>query len=70
MNSSVAGAAGADLVRSGARSGRRLGMVTNLRLLDAQGDVMTQTQIAVHLHPLVHGLPWQTEVKRALGKPS
>ena len=47
-----------------------LGMITNLRLLDAQGDVMTQTQVAVHLHPLVHGLPWQTEVQRALGKPS
>jgi hypothetical protein len=47
-----------------------LGMITNLRLLDAQGDVMTQSQVAVHLHPLVHGLPWQTEVQRALGKPS
>jgi len=47
-----------------------LGMVTNLRLIDAQGDVLTHSQAAVHLHPLVHGLPWQTEVKRALGKPS
>ena len=44
-----------------------LGMVTNLRLVDAQGEVLSQTQVAVHLHPLVHALPWQSEVKRALG---
>lgn len=47
-----------------------LGMVTNLRLIDAQGEEMTQTQMAVHLHQLVHALPWQSEVKRALRKPS
>jgi hypothetical protein len=47
-----------------------LGMVTNLRLLDAQGEVLSQTQIAVHLHQLVHALPWQSEVKRALRQPS
>lgn len=47
-----------------------LGMVTNLRLTDAHGEVLSQTQIAVYLHPLVHALPWQSEVKRALCKPS
>lgn len=47
-----------------------LGMVTNLRLLDAHGDELTQTQIAMHLHQLVHALPWQSEVERALRKPS
>jgi hypothetical protein len=47
-----------------------LGMVTNLRLIDAQGEVMSQTQIAVHLHQLVHALPWQSEVKRVLRQPS
>jgi hypothetical protein len=47
-----------------------LGLVTNLRLTDAQGEVMSQTQIAVHLHQLVHALPWQTEVKRVLAQPS
>src|SRR5580765_4319217 len=36
-----------------------LGMVTNLRLLDAHGEMLSQTQIAVHLHQLVHALPWQ-----------
>ncbi|MES3014059.1 MAG: hypothetical protein V4750_10080 [Pseudomonadota bacterium] len=47
-----------------------LGMVTNLRLLDARGEILSQTQIAVHLHQLVHALPWQSEVERALRKPS
>lgn len=47
-----------------------LGMVTNLRLLDEQGAVLNQTQVAVRLHRLVHALPWQSEVKRALRKPS
>ena len=47
-----------------------MGMVTNLRLIDAQGDVLSQTQVALHLHHLVHALPWQTEVTRVLGKPS
>jgi hypothetical protein len=46
-----------------------LGMITNLRLTDAHGTILSQTQIAVHLHQLVHALPWQTEVQRALGKP-
>ena len=47
-----------------------LGMVTNLRLLDAQGAALNQNQVAVHLHQLVHLLPWQSEVKRALRNPS
>ena len=47
-----------------------LGMVTNLRLLDDHGEVMSQTQMAVRLHQLVHNLPWQNEVTRALRHPS
>ncbi len=47
-----------------------MGMITNLRLIDAQGDVLNQTEVALHLHQLVHALPWQTEVTRALRKPS
>ncbi len=47
-----------------------LGMVTNLRLLDERGDVLSQIQIAMRLHQLVHALPWQTEVTRALRDPS
>lgn len=47
-----------------------LGMVTNLRMIDAHGEEMTQRELAVHLHQLVHALPWQSEVTRALRKPS
>ena len=47
-----------------------LGMVTNLRLLDARGEALSHVQVTVHLHQLVHALPWQTEVQRALSKPS
>lgn len=47
-----------------------LGMVTNLRMLDDRGEVMSQTQLAMRLHQLVHALPWQSEVKRVLRKPS
>jgi hypothetical protein len=47
-----------------------LGMVTNLRLVDADGSEMNQRESAVRLHHIVHALPWQSEVQRALGKPS
>ena len=47
-----------------------LGVVTNLRLLDVHGEQMNQAQIAVHLHQIVHALPWQSEVSRALREPS
>jgi hypothetical protein len=43
-----------------------LGLVTNLKLLDEHGEALNQTQVAVQLHQLVHALPWQTEVRRAL----
>ena len=47
-----------------------MGVVTNLRLIDTQGDELDQMQVAVHLHQLVHALPWQSEVTRVLRKPS
>lgn len=43
-----------------------LGLVTNLKLLDERGEALTNVEIAVHLHQLVHALPWQSEVQRAL----
>ena len=43
-----------------------LGVVTNLKLLDARGVALNDFQVAVHLNGLVHGLPWQTEVQRAI----
>lgn len=41
-------------------------MTTNLRLLGAEGEVLTAHEVAPHLNSLVHRLPWQAEVSRAL----
>lgn len=43
-----------------------LGLVTNLKLLDDEGEALTTVEVAVRLHQLVHALPWQNEVQRAL----
>ena len=43
-----------------------LGLVTNLKLLDDRGEALDEMQVAVKLHQLVHTLPWQSEVRRAL----
>ena len=45
------------------------GLITNLKLLDAHGEALAPYELAVHLNEIVHGLPWQTEVCRALGQP-
>jgi hypothetical protein len=42
------------------------GVVTNLRLLDDQGEELPEREAALHLHQLVHALPWQSQVRRAL----
>lgn len=43
-----------------------LALITNLWLLDGYGQVLTPTQAAPHLNGIVHALPWQAEVQRAL----
>lgn len=43
-----------------------LGLVTNLTLLDEEGEALNRVAAAVRLHQMVHALPWQTEVQRAL----
>jgi hypothetical protein len=43
-----------------------LGLVTNLKLLDDDGEALTEFEVAVRLHHIVHALPWQNEVQRAL----
>ena len=43
-----------------------LGLITNLKLLDAEGEALSAPQVAMHLNQIVHALPWQTEVQRAL----
>ena len=43
-----------------------MAVVTNLRLVGDQGEVLTAQQSALVLNKLVHRLPWQAEVQRAL----
>jgi hypothetical protein len=43
-----------------------MGLVTNLRLLNARGEALAPFELAVRLNGIVHGLPWQSEVCRAL----
>jgi hypothetical protein len=43
-----------------------MAVISNLRLVDPQGHVLTSFQAALHLNALVHGLPWQDEVCRLL----
>lgn len=44
-----------------------MSVITNLRLLSSAGEVLTALEAARHLNQLVHRLPWQREVHRALG---
>ena len=42
------------------------GLVTNLQLTDAEGHPLPSMQATIHLNEIVHTLPWQSEVQRAL----
>ena len=43
-----------------------ISLVSNLQLVDSHGGVLTGLQAAMHLNQIVHTLPWQDEVARAL----
>ncbi len=43
-----------------------MAVITNVRLLGPGGDVLTAAEAAPHLNELVHALPWQREVQRAI----
>ena len=43
-----------------------LSVVTNVRLVSGEGEVLTALQAARFLNAMVHALPWQKEVERAL----
>lgn len=43
-----------------------MAVVSNLRLLGPEGEVLTAYESVKHLNALVHTLPWQDEVERAL----
>jgi hypothetical protein len=43
-----------------------LSVVSNVRFIGHEGEVLTALQAAPYLNGLVHQLPWQQEVERAL----
>ena len=43
-----------------------LGVVTNVRFVNDHGDALSDREVAIRLQELVHALPWQDEVRRAL----
>ena len=43
-----------------------MSVVTNLRIVSIDGEVLTAQEAARFLNGIVHGLPWQDEVGRAL----
>jgi hypothetical protein len=43
-----------------------MSVVSNLRLIGSEGEVLTALQSARFLNEIVHALPWQHEVQRAL----
>lgn len=47
-----------------------MAVVTNLRLLGQAGEVLTALEAACYLNEIVHRLPWQHEVARALRGPT
>lgn len=44
-----------------------MAIITNLRVLNPSGMVLSTDEAAPYINLLVHGLPWQTEVLRTLG---
>ena len=41
-------------------------VLTNMQLLNVDGDVLAATDAALHLNQFIHQLPWQEEVRRSL----
>jgi hypothetical protein len=42
------------------------GLVTNLRFIDSNDEVLTAVHAAPHLTSIIHALPWEDEVWRAI----
>ncbi len=43
-----------------------MSVISNLRLVGSAGEVLTAWEAALYLNEIVHALPWQDEVQRAL----
>ena len=46
-----------------------MSVVTNIRLVGDEGEVLTAFEAARFLNEIVHTLPWQSEVQRAIRSP-
>ncbi|MBT9492109.1 MAG: DUF4902 domain-containing protein [Paucibacter sp.] len=44
-----------------------MALITNLQFVNRAGDVLAPLESARQLNEIVHALPWQYEVQRALG---
>ncbi len=44
-----------------------MALITNLQFLNPAGEVLAPLESVLQLNEIVHGLPWQYEVQRALG---
>ena len=51
---------------AGLVDGPPMSVVTTLRLIGDEGEVLTALESARFLNEIVHALPWQSEVQRAL----
>lgn len=45
-----------------------MAMITNLQLVDTEGGVLAPLELVRRLNEIVHALPWQGEVQRALAQ--
>lgn len=43
-----------------------LSVITNISLIDADGDILPALESLRHLNEVVHATPWQDEVERVL----
>jgi hypothetical protein len=46
-----------------------MALVTNLQFLNTEGEVLAPMESARQLNEIVHALPWQDEVQKALATP-
>ena len=46
-----------------------MSLITNLRVVGGEGEVLTAWEASRYLNQIVHALPWQDEVERALQAP-
>ncbi len=43
-----------------------MGIITNVQVVNGQGDKLPTLQVALHINEILHELPWQEEVQMVL----